>query len=91
MVGNEVFEADEALFFVGAALDGNKARQHLRHLETGKLLLAGLGVAHQHREVEREPGNIGEWMRGVNGQRHQNREYLPREKVLEQLGLCLAD
>ena len=58
----------------------HEARQHRRHLEAGELLLAGLRVAHPDREVEREPGDVGERMRGVDRERHQHREDLLRRR-----------
>ena len=51
-----------------------------RHLDPGEVLLAGLGVADQHGEVEREPGDVGERVRRVDGQRGEHRE----DPLLEQ-------
>ena len=60
-----------------------------RHLHPGEVLLAGLGVADQHREVEREPGDVGERVRGVDGERGEHREDPVAEEALALL-LLLA-
>ena len=52
----------------------HEAVEDRRHLHPGEVLLAGLGVAHEHREVERQPGDVGERVRRVDRQRRQHRE-----------------
>ena len=62
--------------------DGHEPVEDRRHLHPGEVLLAGLRVAHQHREVEREPGDVGERVRRVDGQRRQHREDPLPEQLL---------
>ena len=57
-----------------------KRRKQRRHLDPGEVLLAGLRVAHEHGEVERQPGDVGERVRRVDRQRRQHREDLLREQ-----------
>ena len=52
----------------------DEALEDRRHLHPREVLLAGLGVADQHREVEREPGDVGERVGGVDGERGEHRE-----------------
>ncbi len=60
--------------------DGDEALEDRRHLDAGEVVLAGARVAQQHREVEREPGDVGERVRGVDGERGEDGE----DPVLEQ-------
>ena len=83
MVRDEVFERDEpeqAALVVGEL---NEPGQVLRHLQTCEFLFTVLGAAYPDRQVERQPGDIGEWMRRVDGQRHQHGEDLGREDLVD--------
>ncbi len=82
MVGDEVFQAQEShLPETLALVDAHEPRQHLRHFEARELLLARTRVAHPHGEVERKPGDVGEGVRRVDGERHQHGEDLLREDL----------
>ena len=83
MVRDEVFERDEPQQPAVVIRQLDEPRQHRRHLEPGELLLARLGAAHPHREVERQAGDVGERMRGVDRERHQHREDLGGEDLVE--------
>ena len=76
VLGDDVLERHEPL-----VADGHEPREDRRHLDPGEVLLAGLRVAHQHGEVERQPGDVRERVRRVDGQRRQHRE----DPLLEQL------
>ncbi len=78
---DDVLERHEA----GVA-EGHEAVEGRRHLHPGEVLLAGLGVADQDGQVEREPGDVGERVGGVDGERRQHREDPVAE---EALGLLL--
>jgi hypothetical protein len=45
-----------------------------RHLDAGEVVLAGVGVAHDEREVEREARDVRERVRRVDRERRQDRE-----------------
>ena len=62
-----------------------------RHLHPREVLLAGLRVAHQHGEVEREPGDVGERVGGVDRQRRQHREDPLLEQPLAELLLLAVE
>ena len=62
----------------------DEAAEGRRHLDPREVLGAGLGVAYDDREVERQPGDVGERVGGVDGQGGEDRE----DPVLEEL---LAD
>ena len=47
--------------------------QQRRHLDAREKLGTGLGVAHHHGQVERQPGYVGEGVRRVDGQRGEHR------------------
>ena len=90
--GEQVFEVvrDELLerqvaHGVAVAGDVHEARQHRRHLEPRELLPPGPRVADADREVQRQPRDVREGVRGVDGERHQHREHLALE-VLGQRG-----
>ena len=68
---------------VAVARDVDEAREHRRHLEARELLAAGLGVADADREVEREARDVGERVRGVDRERHQHREDLGLEVLVD--------
>ena len=52
----------------------HQARHVVGHLHTREPLGAALGVADGDGQVEREAGDVGERVRGVDGQRRQHRE-----------------
>ncbi len=76
VLADDVLERHEPL-----VAQGHEPAEDRRHLDPGEVLLVGLGVAHQHGEVEREPGDVGERVRRVDGQRREHRE----DALLEQL------
>ena len=84
VLGDDVLERDEAL-----VAQRHEAGEDRRHLDPGEVLLVGLGVAHQHGEVERQPGDVGERVRRVDGERRQHREDPLLEQPLAEL-LLLA-
>ena len=63
--------------------------EHRRHLEARELLAAGARVADADREVEREPRDVGERVRRVDGERHEHGEDL-RVEVVVQLGAVVV-
>src|SRR5699024_8942360 len=74
-VGDDVFDGDEGGVLhlvvhlrrvVGPAADvhGEEPREELRHLHSGEVFAAGARAAHDDSEVEREPGDIRERVRG---------------------------
>ena len=84
--GEEVFEVvrDELLerqvpHGVAVAGDVHEARQHRRDLEPREFLPPGLRVADADREVQRQPRDVRERVRRVDGERHQHREDLALE------------
>ena len=54
--------------------DPDQARHVVGHLDPGEPLGTALGVAHGDRQVEREAGDVGERVRGVDRERRQHRE-----------------
>ena len=88
VVGDEVFEGDESQMLDGfGAVNAHKSRQHRRHFEARELLLAGLRVAHANRQVDRQARDVGEWVRRIDGERHQHREDLVGEVGAQRLAL----
>ncbi len=82
--GDDVLERDEP----GALPSiGHEPRQQRRHLDPGEVLAAGRAVAHEHREVEREPGDVRERVRRVDRQRGQHRVDPLAEEVVQLLAL----
>ena len=75
VLADDVLERHEPL-----VAQRHEAVEDRRHLDPREVLGAGLGVAHEHGEVEREPGDVGERVGRVDGQRRQHRE----DPVLEQ-------
>ena len=76
VVGDEVFERDEAERprpSSGSCTNRGSIGGTLRRANSS---FAGLRVAHPDREVERQPGDIGERVRGVDRERHEHREDL---------------
>lgn len=97
-VVREDLHAREQLFEVGrddvlygdVTLRGRlqEAGEQRRDLHTGEVPVAADGVAHDDGEVQREPGDVRERVRGVDGERGQHGEDpLPEEG--EQTGLFL--
>ncbi len=78
--GDDLFGPDELLHrrrreLVGVeALQRHQPRQCRRHLDAGEVEIARLRVAHLHRQVEAQVGDVGERPAGIGGQRRQNRE-----------------
>ena len=79
VLSNDVFERNVAAFAarsVGGArtIHRDHTVQLIGHLHASEQLLAGLGVTHQHRKVQRQTRNVREGVCRVNRQRGQNRE-----------------
>ena len=96
--GDDVLERDEpGVVHVGqrrlvrAGLDAQEARQHRRHLDPREVLLAGLGVDEDDGEVEGEPGDVRERVRGVHGERGEDGEEPVGEDVAEALALLVGE
>ena len=68
---------------VGGRSTRMKPGQQRRHLDPGEVLVAGHGVAHDDGEVQRQPGDVGERVRRVDGQRGQDREDLLAEHAVQ--------
>ena len=79
VLADDVLDRHEAL-----VADPDEAAERRRHLDPREVLGAGLRVAYDDREVERQPGDVGERVGGVDGEGRQDRE----DPVLEEL---LAD
>ena len=75
--GDEVFDRQEGDRLVVRVLRGDpdQARDVVGHLHAREPLGTALGVADGHGQVEREAGDVGERVRGVDGQRRQHREH----------------
>ena len=71
--------------------EGHEPAEDRRHLDPGEVLLAGLGVAHEDGEVEREPGDVGERVGRVDRQRRQHREDPLLEQPLAELLLLAVE
>jgi hypothetical protein len=86
--GDHVLERDERAV---ALADREEApEQLLRHLHAGDDLVAAVGVAQQHREAEREVGDVGEGPPHADHQRGEGREDLVVEAGPDLLALGLA-
>ena len=59
--------------------DLHQARQDGRHLDAREEALAGVGVAHGHRERQRQVADVRERVAGVDRERRQHREDLVEE------------
>jgi hypothetical protein len=77
MPGDDVFQGD-----VSALGERDETRQHGRHLDPRELAYAGLGVAHQYGEIDRQTGDIGKGMRRVDGERGEDGEDALGEEVV---------
>ena len=86
VLADDVLERHEPL-----VADVDEAVERRRHLHAREVLLARLGVAHQHGEVEREPGDVGEGVGRVDGERRQDREDPLLEELLAGLLLLLVE
>ncbi len=82
VVGDEILEREEPrrLAVVGEL---DEPGQHGRHLEPRELLPARAGVADADRQVEREARDVGKRVGRVDGERHEHREDLGVEVVVE--------
>ena len=86
MLADDVLERHEAL-----VADGDEAVEDRRHLDPGEVLGAGLGVADDDREVERQPGDVGERVGRVDGQRGEDGEDPVLEELLAELLLVAVE
>ena len=71
-------------------VDVQQARQQGRDLDPREVLLARLRVDQRHRQVEREPGDVGERVRRIDGERRQDGEDLVGEEPGERLALVVG-
>ena len=71
---DHVFERDEQ----AAIADRDEPVEALRHLDAREALLAGLRIADEHAEAEREPGDVRERLARADRERRQHREDVPR-------------
>ena len=69
VLADHVLERDEPL-----VAERHEAVEDRRHLDPGEVLGAGVGVAHQHCQVERQTGDVRERMGRVDGQRREHGE-----------------
>ena len=79
----------------GVVLHQQQAREVRRHLESSELL-AGVAVAHHHRQVDAAIGDVRERMAGVEGERREDGEQLGLETaaqrgLLRVVELAVAD
>ena len=83
---DDVLERHEPL-----VADVDEPREDRWHLDSREVLLAGVGVADRHRQVERQPRDVRERMRRVDRERRQHGEDPLGEEVLGGLLLVLAE
>ena len=86
VLADDVLERHEAL-----VAEGDEAAERGRHLDPCEVLLAGLGVADQHGHVQREPGDVGERVSRVDGERREDREDALLEEPLAELLLLAVE
>ena len=86
VLADDVLQRDEPL-----VAERHEALEDRRDLDPREVLGAGLGVAHDDREVEREPGDVGERVRRVDGERGQHREDPVLEEPLGHLLLVAVE
>ncbi len=91
VIGDEVFERDEAQQAAAVIRKLHEAGQHRRHLEASEFLFADLGVAHPDRQVERKPGDVREGVGGIDRERHQHGEDACGEDLVERLAVGRAE
>ena len=84
--GDDVLERDEPL--LGHWQEPRKVR---RHLDPGEVLGGRSRVANDDREVEREPGDVRERVRGVDRQRSQHREDPFSEQLPQPDVFCIVE
>jgi len=87
MAGDDLFQRDVAL----AVGHHHEAGQQQRHLHPGEA--AGLldGIVHDDGQVEREVGDVGEGMAGIDGQRREDGEDALGEDLVEVAGVVLVE
>ena len=61
----------------------HETRQDGRHLNPSKVFFAGVGVAHNYRQVQRQPSDVWERVRWVYCQRRQDRKHLVAEVAVQ--------
>ena len=91
VIGDEVFERDEPQQAAAIIRQLQKAGEHRRHLEAGELGAPDFGVTHPDRQVEGEAGDVGEWMRRIDRERHQHRKNARREDLVQRFTVGLAE
>ena len=72
-----------------ALADGHEARQELGHLYPREALLAGVGIADEEAERQREPRDVRERLAGTDRERRQEREDLAPETLGQLLELVI--
>ena len=88
VLGDEVLDRQE-LGLDGRLRHDHEARDVVGHLDPREALRADRAVADEDGEVQRLPGDVGERVRRVDGQRRQHREDLAAE-VLAEAALLLV-
>ena len=68
MVSDEVFEGDEAKNTVRRSGELHESWKNRGDLYSREVFIGRLRVSNANRQVERQPGNVGERMRGVDGE-----------------------
>ncbi len=86
VLADDVLERHEPL-----VAERDEAAEDRRHLHPGEVLLAVLGVAHEHGEVQREAGDVGERVGRVDGKGRQHREDAVLEQPLARLLLVAVE
>jgi hypothetical protein len=84
--GDEVLEREEPVR-PAARLDGDQPGHVVGHLDAGEQLRPAIRVADHDGEVERQPGDVRERVRGVDRQRGEHREDLVAEVVAQPVPL----
>ena len=85
--GDDLLEGHEAL----AVGHHHEAGQQRRHLHPGEAALAGVGVAHDDGQVERQVGDVRERVAGVDGERREHREDALLEHLVEVLAVVVVE
>ena len=85
--GDDLLERHEAL----AVGHDHEAGQQQRHLDPGEAARLGDRVAHDHRQVERQVGDVGERVARVDGERGEHREDALLEHLVEVLAVVVVE
>jgi hypothetical protein len=88
--GDDFLKCDEARHASGygagaGTVDGNQARELVRHLDTCEQFLVADRVAHHHGQVQRKPRDVGEGVGRIHRQGREDGKYLFGEDHAELL------